>query len=340
MKPGYLAMVVVLVCSAPSTKTAAQQINVSASTNWTKTKVVLKAGDLVTIKAGSVVDIWTRDGYGCKPDQGPNGYTQTKDKPGKCVKNCGYTSGGQYVCWPAFNTRLYGLSGKVGDHCFSVGKSFGPKTIPACGEVELTLNDSLKTDNCGSFKATITVKSTCTPQPEICNNGVDDDCDCKTDEEECKVIKICGNGALDTGEKCDPGITSGAGRCKTLADCDDKDACTVDTLAGSQCNVKCNNTPVKAQVRHEDGCCPPGMTLQQDADCLPPCGPDKTKNCVSVGIDGGTGATHEGDGGEGMSGGGAVGMGCTCRTASGSWAGLGSLALLALLARVFRRRRS
>ncbi len=331
-------MVGVLVCSATGAKATAQTFAVSASTDWTPTKIVLKAGDQVTIKAWSVVDIWTRDGYGCKPDQDPNGYLQTKDKPGKCVPNCGKTSGGQYVCWPAFNTRLYGLSGKVGDYCFSVGKSFGPKVIPACGELKLTLNDSLKTDNCGSYQAKVTVKSTCTPQPEICNNGKDDDCDCKIDEVGCKVIKMCGNGILNAGEKCDPGIATGPGRCKTLADCDDKDACTVDTLVGSQCEVECNNTAVKAQLRNKDGCCPPGLTSQQDADCLPPCGPDKTKNCISVNTDGGA-VTAQVDGGEGMSGGGAVGMGCTCRTTSGSRLGLGPLALLALVALARRRRR-
>ena len=32
----------------------------------------------------------------------------------------------------------------------------------------------------------------------------------------------------------------------------------------------------------KDGCCPEGHTLETDADCLPPCDPDQTSNCVDV----------------------------------------------------------
>ena len=90
---------------------------------------------------------------------------------------------------------------------------------------------------------------------------------------------ICGNGVLDVGEACDPAIKSGAGKCKTLADCNDSDACTTDSLSGSGCNVKCNNVALEADPKKKDGCCPKGMIQSQDADCPPKCGPDKPANC-------------------------------------------------------------
>ena len=31
-----------------------------------------------------------------------------------------------------------------------------------------------------------------------------------------------------------------------------------------------------------DNCCPLGLTKDQDADCLPPCDPDRTTNCVPM----------------------------------------------------------
>jgi len=98
------------------------------------------------------------------------------------------------------------------------------------------------------------------------------DADCKSS---------CGNGVLETGEKCDTGIKSGPGKCKTLKDCDDKDKCTIDTLVGSGCSSECKNTPRQPDPNTKDGCCPKGHTLKTDADCLPPCGPDRTENCTN-----------------------------------------------------------
>ena len=93
---------------------------------------------------------------------------------------------------------------------------------------------------------------------------------------------VCGNGILESGEQCDSGITSGPGKCPTLADCDDKDKCTIDTLIGSGCAAGCVNTKIQANANTKDGCCPKGHTNKTDADCLPPCGPDKTTNCVNL----------------------------------------------------------
>ncbi len=101
-----------------------------------------------------------------------------------------------------------------------------------------------------------------------------------TNDNDCP--KVCGNGLLEKGETCDPGIKSGKGKCPKIADCDDKDKCTLDQLSGGACTLKCTHTPVKANPAKKDGCCPKGHSAKTDADCLPPCGPDITKNCVKL----------------------------------------------------------
>jgi len=56
-------------------------------------------------------------------------------------------------------------------------------------------------------------------------------------------------------------------------DCDDADACTVDSLTGSaaNCNVACSNTAV-VSCADGDGCCPAGCDMASDDDCSPLCG--------------------------------------------------------------------
>lgn len=58
------------------------------------------------------------------------------------------------------------------------------------------------------------------------------------------------------------------GACPT--DCDDADACTIDTGSGSGCNLVCSHTPVAAA--NGDGCCPEGANATNDTDCKPRCG--------------------------------------------------------------------
>jgi hypothetical protein len=80
----------------------------------------------------------------------------------------------------------------------------------------------------------------------------------------------CGDGHLDPGEDCDPGLPSGDPHACPVS-CDDGDPCTRDVRIGSDCHVKCTNTPITELVSG-DGCCPPHATSRTDRDCAPSCG--------------------------------------------------------------------
>jgi hypothetical protein len=165
----------------------------------------------------------------------------------------------------------------------------------------------------------------------------------------------CGNGLLEPGELCDTKIASGPGACKTAADCDDKDPCTLDGLSGSGCTVACKSDPVQPNPAQKDGCCPKGLSSLSDADCPPPCDPDSHEACVDLCTDvkcpDGTYCVKgkcvpwpknaDGSGKDGGADGGGPGFtggegGCTCRLSTpGS---LGSALLVILLAVVGRAR--
>src|SRR5262249_4989754 len=74
-------------------------------------------------------------------------------------------------------------------------------------------------------------------------------------------------------ETCDTGIARPmTGFCPTLADCNDSDACTIDSLTGSGCTVRCAHMAITMPSSTPDGCCPPGGNANNDADCRPVCG--------------------------------------------------------------------
>lgn len=76
----------------------------------------------------------------------------------------------------------------------------------------------------------------------------------------------CGDGVLTGDELCDP-----PGSCPLS--CDDGDACTADALSGSAatCDASCTRTPITT-CAPGDGCCAPGCTNADDADCPAVCG--------------------------------------------------------------------
>jgi hypothetical protein len=131
-------------------------------------------------------------------------------------------------------------------------------------------------------------------QPGACPTSCDDQDPCTSDQlvgQDCQVkcehrktcVDPCGNGVLDTGEICDTGIAPGkAGACPRMSDCNDGDRCTADSIAGKDCQQTCKNQPAPARLEGSDGCCPPGNSSFTDPDCPPPCGPDRTQNCVDL----------------------------------------------------------
>jgi cysteine-rich repeat protein len=97
--------------------------------------------------------------------------------------------------------------------------------------------------------------------PSGCTHATDTDC-----------AASCGNGVVDPGETCDIAITTGAGKCPTLADCNDNNACTTDTLlSAGTCMASCNHTPIIMCV-NGDGCCPSGCNALNDNNCQAVCG--------------------------------------------------------------------
>ena len=83
---------------------------------------------------------------------------------------------------------------------------------------------------------------------------------------DCTGGSVCGNGALDAGELCDPAIVAGqAGACPTAC-VDEFDACRVGELSGAGCNVACNFERI-SQCIDGDGCCAAGCDFDTDTDC-------------------------------------------------------------------------
>jgi cysteine-rich repeat protein len=102
---------------------------------------------------------------------------------------------------------------------------------------------------------------------EACDDGNN------LDEDECLTTcqLSCGDGILQTHEKCDTAIAAGAAGACPLASCSDGDACTTDTASGVGCQLECVHGAITAPVAG-DGCCPPGADINSDADCPAGCG--------------------------------------------------------------------
>ncbi len=78
---------------------------------------------------------------------------------------------------------------------------------------------------------------------------------------------ICGDGIVSLGERCDDGPNT-TEACPTIADCDDSDPCTVDSVGGEGCQKQCVRVP--AAPGSADQCCPAGATHETDPDCEEP----------------------------------------------------------------------
>jgi hypothetical protein len=111
--------------------------------------------------------------------------------------------------------------------------------------------------------------------PMGCNHGTDMDCS-----------PSCGDGVLSGTEACEPGSTEHP--CPVVADCDDRDVCTEDSVTGSahQCSAKCAYKPLtRRPIECDDGNpCTDDERVESTRACTFECVPSEprrpTGSCV------------------------------------------------------------
>jgi hypothetical protein len=156
----------------------------------------------------------------------------------------------------------------VGETCDVALAAGAPGACPnaaACDDGDPCTHDVVRAaDTCGAV---------CAHEPITTQSGATADGCCPAGawpaaDVDCPVA--CGDGHIDVGEDCDPGLPAGDARACPIA-CDDGDPCTLDVRKGTACNVKCVSTPITAFISG-DGCCPAHATSRTDRDCAPSCG--------------------------------------------------------------------
>ncbi len=209
--------------------------------------------------------------------------TDTLDQDGTCQAECAHQdittcSGGDGCCPPGCDPSADGdCQGICGDGVLDAGEtcdigisSGQPGACPSqadCDDSDPCTVDTLLGDGtcqayCDNDPAGCTSGDGCCPAG--CNSNTDGDC-----------TAVCGNGVVEPsgGETCDTGIAAGQpGACPSLADCDDGDPCTTDTLVdGGTCQAYCEHQEITAFI-DGDGCCPAGGDSTLDDDCPVVCG--------------------------------------------------------------------
>lgn len=99
-------------------------------------------------------------------------------------------------------------------------------------------------------------------------------------------VATCGNGVADTGETCDPMITTGNGVCVDACVAS-ADACAPNLLTGSSatCDAACEVVEITA-CANGDGCCADGCTAASDDDCAAASGSNLSGGCSTTGNEG------------------------------------------------------
>ncbi|MBW2732901.1 MAG: hypothetical protein JRH20_10960, partial [Deltaproteobacteria bacterium] len=169
----------------------------------------------------------------------------------------------------------------------------------SCDDNDACTTDELLGSDCSARCRVVAITAcTGTESDGCCPEGCDaaSDVDCGT----------CGNGDLDPGERCDTAIAVGEmGACPVA--CDDGNACTIDTLTGTGCGVRCSSSVQTQCNMTSDGCCPSGCTSTTDTDCSASCGdgvldegetcdtaiPVDTVGACPVACDDGIACTHD-----------------------------------------------
>jgi len=167
------------------------------------------------------------------------------------------------VCDPATST-CQPAPGADGGTDASTDAGPGP-TDSGPGDSGAGDSGTASTDAASSTDAAGACGNMITEGLEECDDGnTSDDDFCNTD-----CTFACGDGTVNLVELCDTAIPAGSpGACPTT--CDDGDACTADSLNGTECTSECVAGPITALVSG-DGCCPPGGNETNDGDCMPAC---------------------------------------------------------------------
>jgi hypothetical protein len=136
-----------------------------------------------------------------------------------------------------------------------------PDTCPdSCDDQDACTADSMAGDpsTCNAVCSNLAIVD-CSSGDGCCPAGCDN-----TLDTDCPVV--CGNGVIETGERCDP-----PENCPSS--CDDGNSCTVDSMTGgpATCDALCTNVAV-VDCANGDGCCPAGCDSSSDDDCSASCG--------------------------------------------------------------------
>jgi hypothetical protein len=140
-----------------------------------------------------------------------------------------------------------------GEHCDPLASC--PTACPQQGCQLYTLQGA---GTCQAECVASATQGTCQNGDGCCPNGcnANNDSDCQP---------ACGNGAVESGETCDP-LTSCPSSCPQVG-------CQLYRLdnAGT-CQAVCTPTTQQTACANGDGCCPSGCNMTNDSDCQPGCG--------------------------------------------------------------------
>jgi hypothetical protein len=184
-----------------------------------------------------------------------------------CMEPCSYapTPGCTVAAPPTTPEELCGNGRKdLGEDCDPMGSGAAacPVDPAECDDQNPCTDDGIRasTNPCARICENIEMASCPTDAPAGSGTGTGPE---------------CGNGVVAVGEKCDPGA-SGMDKCPlSIADCNDSDACTTDSLvAAGTCQAECMHVDIvgcRGQMQPA-----PGGTM-----AMPVCG-DGTKNGMEL----------------------------------------------------------